>query len=161
MTDAPEVWAIVELMGHVKLAGKLTEEEKFGTKMGRLDIPAGEGCSGVSAGWCPIHGDCTCKNPDDKNDETCPLHSAASNHGERQGPQFVTQLFGGASVYRITIVTEAVARQVNRSTSPAPVSPWDFPKQLTNAELGHTEEAQCGDEDDDQYDVDSPAEPPF
>lgn len=37
------VWAIVELMGHVKLAGRLTEEEKFGTKMGRLDIPVEEG----------------------------------------------------------------------------------------------------------------------
>lgn len=82
----PETWAIVELMGHVKLAGRLTEEEKFGCKVGRLDIPDGEG--------------------------------------------FVTQYFGGASIYRITIVTEEVARQVTRKTAPAPVSPWDFPKQL-------------------------------
>ena len=84
-----DVWAIVELMGHVKLAGKITEEEKFGTKMGRLDIPDGDG--------------------------------------------FVTQLFGGSSVYRITIVTEAVARQVVKSHAPAPVSPWDFPKQIAAA----------------------------
>ena len=39
-----ETWAIVELMGHVKLAGKLSEEERFGVKMGRLDIPAKVDC---------------------------------------------------------------------------------------------------------------------
>ncbi len=39
----PETWAIVELMGHVKLAGRLTEEEKFGSKLGRLDIPQADG----------------------------------------------------------------------------------------------------------------------
>lgn len=32
-------WAIVELMGHVRLAGMVTEEERFGAKMGRIDIP--------------------------------------------------------------------------------------------------------------------------
>jgi hypothetical protein len=87
MTEEPkEVWSIVELMGHVRLAGRLTEEEKFGVKMGRLDIPDGDG--------------------------------------------FVSQFFGGGSVYRITIVTEEVARQVCKQTAPAPVSPWDFPRKL-------------------------------
>lgn len=33
------MWAIVELMGHVKMAGYVTEEERFGGKMGRIDIP--------------------------------------------------------------------------------------------------------------------------
>lgn len=79
-------WAIVELMGHVKLAGRLSEVERFGVKMGRLDIPEGDG--------------------------------------------FVTRLFGGQSVYSITYVTEAVARHVRKQTTAAPVSPWDFPKQL-------------------------------
>lgn len=36
-------WAIVELMGHVKMAGRLTEEERFGSKLGRLDVPRGDG----------------------------------------------------------------------------------------------------------------------
>jgi hypothetical protein len=85
-TTPPDSWAIVELMGHVRLAGKLTEEEHFGGKLGRIDIPDGEG--------------------------------------------FITQFFGAGSVYRITLVTEAVARQVSRQTAPAPVSPWDFPKQI-------------------------------
>jgi hypothetical protein len=32
-------FAIVELMGHVRVAGWVTEEELFGTKLGRVDIP--------------------------------------------------------------------------------------------------------------------------
>lgn len=38
-----DAWAILELLGHVKLAGRVTEEEHFGAKLGRIDIPAGEG----------------------------------------------------------------------------------------------------------------------
>ncbi len=95
MPETPEaVWAIVELMGHVKLAGRLTEEEKFGAKMGRIDIPIDP----------PPLLDCD--------------------------PEFVTQWFGGNSVYRITIVTEQVARDVAKKSRPEPVSPWDYPKQL-------------------------------
>lgn len=85
------VWAVVELMGHVKVAGRLSEEEKFGSKLGRLDIP------------------------------------------EPDGPGFVTQFFGGGSVYRITVVTEDVARHVARGNRPEPVSPWDFPNRLPAA----------------------------
>lgn len=133
MSDAKETWAVVELMGHVKLAGKLTEEERFGAKMGRLDIPVHGGCTGVSANWCPKCGDCVCKDAGDKNDADCPLHAECSKHAEVEEGGFITQFFGGGSVYRITIVTEEVARHVNRGASPAPVSPWDFPKQLSAA----------------------------
>lgn len=38
-----EQWAIVELMGHVRTAGRLTEEERFGSKLGRLDVPQADG----------------------------------------------------------------------------------------------------------------------
>ena len=107
--DTPAAWAIVELMGHVRLAGRLSEEEHYGAKMGRLDIP--------TDGWA-----------------------------------FVTQFFGGGSVYRITLVSEDVARHVAKAARPEPVSPWDFPKQLSRALPGmgdddHDEDAN--DEDDD------------
>ncbi len=36
-------WAIVELMGHVRVAGLLTEAEQFGAKMGRLEVPRPDG----------------------------------------------------------------------------------------------------------------------
>jgi hypothetical protein len=40
--DGFDSWAILELLGHVRLAGRVTEEERFGTKLGRIDIPLGE-----------------------------------------------------------------------------------------------------------------------
>lgn len=99
-----EVWAIVELMGHVKLAGRVSEEEKFGAKMGRIDIPDGDG--------------------------------------------FVTQFFGGASLYRITIVTEEVARAVAKNVTVAPVHSWDFPKQLPVVTADTYEQRE---DDEDRY----------
>lgn len=45
--DSFGVWAILELMGHVKLAGYVTEEELFGTKVGRIDIPGDENGEGA------------------------------------------------------------------------------------------------------------------
>lgn len=36
-------WAILELLGHVRIAGRITEESHFGTALGRIDIPDGDG----------------------------------------------------------------------------------------------------------------------
>lgn len=36
-------WAILELLGHVRLAGRVTEESHFGTALGRIDIPTSDG----------------------------------------------------------------------------------------------------------------------
>lgn len=38
-TESFEQWGILELLGHVRVAGIIREEERFGTKMGRIDIP--------------------------------------------------------------------------------------------------------------------------
>jgi hypothetical protein len=38
-----ETWAVVELMGHVKTAGKVSEEPHFGTVLLRLDVPEAKG----------------------------------------------------------------------------------------------------------------------
>lgn len=89
MTTIPDTWAKVELMGHICLAGKLSEEEKFGSKLARLDIPNGD--------------------------------------------EFTTQYFGGSAVYRISIVTEEVARHIARNSASAPISPWDYPKMALPA----------------------------
>jgi hypothetical protein len=32
-------WVILELLGHVRLGGLVTEEERFVSKMGRIDVP--------------------------------------------------------------------------------------------------------------------------
>ncbi|MBY0545835.1 MAG: hypothetical protein K2W95_00950 [Candidatus Obscuribacterales bacterium] len=95
-------WAIIELMGHVKLAGYVTEEEHFGAKLGRVDIPLETG--------------------------------------------IVTQFFGGGSVYRVTPVTEIVAKEIARQGAPAPVSSWDL--RAITREPGRLIEAK-GDFDED------------
>lgn len=40
-------WAIVELMGHVRMAGRVSEEQRFGVTLGRMDVPD------VAAGAAP------------------------------------------------------------------------------------------------------------
>lgn len=41
-------------------------------------------CTGLTARWCPAHGDCTCpRDPGietDMDDEGCPLHGSESDH---------------------------------------------------------------------------------
>lgn len=43
-------------------------------------------CTGTSASWCPVCGDCKCPRSEsgetDLNDESCPLHSVRSKHAE-------------------------------------------------------------------------------
>lgn len=46
-------------------------------------------CTGVSARWCPVHGDCTNKGEDADepysdhcSEADCPLHGVDSNHAE-------------------------------------------------------------------------------
>lgn len=49
------------------------------------DVIESRECTGVSATWCPVHGDCTCPpDPDPRylNADRCPLHDSASSHAE-------------------------------------------------------------------------------
>ncbi|WP_407427655.1 hypothetical protein [Arcticibacter sp.] len=39
LQDKLEIWAIVELFGHTKIAGKVTEQNIAGTNMLRVDVP--------------------------------------------------------------------------------------------------------------------------
>jgi len=49
----------------------------------RYERIKGPQCTDTSANWCPIHGDCCCKNPEEaKADDECPLHSPLSQHGQ-------------------------------------------------------------------------------
>lgn len=84
MSESGEMWAVVELMGHVKMAGRITEEEHFGTKLGRIDIP--------------------------------------SSNGEG----YSTQWFSGGSIYRVTPVSEEVARAFAAISRPEPIHRWEL-----------------------------------
>jgi hypothetical protein len=48
-------WAVLELMGHVRMAGRVTEEERFGCKMGRIDVPIGDGFTTVYFGGSSVY----------------------------------------------------------------------------------------------------------
>lgn len=40
-------------------------------------------CTGVSAVWCPVCGDCTCPDREHSMDDlNCPLHGERSRHAE-------------------------------------------------------------------------------
>ena len=97
-----ETFAIVELMGHVRVAGRLSEEEKFGSKLGRLDIPTSKPCEACAG-----------------TGQTAFMAAEPCAHckGSKVETSFTTIYFGGASVYRISIVTEAVARHVASQTA--------------------------------------------
>lgn len=43
MSEKFDQWAIVELMGHQMVAGKVTEEEHFGVNLCRVDVPLPDG----------------------------------------------------------------------------------------------------------------------
>jgi hypothetical protein len=75
-------WCIIELLGHVKIGGFVTEEERFGTKLGRIDIYGPNG-------------------------------------------EVVTQYFSGNSIYRVTPVSEDIAKQVG-GRGAAPVRRWEL-----------------------------------
>lgn len=100
------MWAILELMGHVRVAGFVTEHELFGSKLGRIDIPAEDG-------------------------------------------QGVTQFFGGQTVYRLTPVSEQVARAFAERNRPRPVHVYEL-------QLPPGDESPHGAEFQDDYDG-----PPF
>ena len=107
-----QFWAILELMGHVRLGGLVSEEEKFGVKMGRIDVPTEE-----PAG-------------------------------------FVTQYFGGQSVYRLTPCTEEVARAVAKHTSVQPIHSYEMPRLQAPALSSGSEDdgiEEHNEEDDEGY----------
>src|SRR4029077_10618064 len=48
-TEAYAGWAIVELFGHVRLAGQVSQVEQYGSTMLRLDVPEVDGHPGFTS----------------------------------------------------------------------------------------------------------------
>ena len=106
-------WAVVELLGHRKLAGRVREETLFGTALLRLDVPTGA-----------------------------------------DGPDgFVTQFYGGGSIYCITPTDEAMARAFAARNQPEPVHRYELPPaSAEEAESRHIEaEVYADDEDEEPF----------
>lgn len=56
MTGPVEHWAIVELMGHRRIAGKISEVQRFGAPFCQLDVPHGDGFRSSLYGGSAIYG---------------------------------------------------------------------------------------------------------
>ena len=96
-----EGWCILELMGHRKLAGFVTEETVAGAAFIRLDV----------YGMAPEPGG-----------------MVAGGIEEPPGPETaaITQFYSPSAVYCMTPTTEAVARRLAQRTTPAPVSRYEL-----------------------------------
>ena len=97
-------WAILELMGHRRLGGWVTEVELFGAKMCRIDVP--------------------CTKGEDCNDA---LPCITNQNGVKYNIH-VTQFYGGGSVYCVTPCSLEAAFAVAKTSQPAPVQPWELPR---------------------------------
>lgn len=115
MAETFDSWAILELMGHVRMAGRVTEEERFGCKMGRIDVPH----EAVPCRECNGTGKVL---PFESGSSTCP---GCEGRGGTS-PGFTTVYFGGSSVYRMTPTTEEIARAVAAQNRPAPVHRFEL-----------------------------------
>lgn len=76
-------WAIVEVFGHRRHAGRAREEERFGAKMLRIDIP--------KYAWMQAEG----------------------VPPELQVVSQTTHFYGGASIFSYSLTDEATARKIN------------------------------------------------
>jgi hypothetical protein len=149
VSEAFESWCILELMGHVRMAGRVTEEERFGVKMGRIEVPiAGRPCV-----TCKGRGRVADPGEDDdvrtgKGIEDYRPCEACDGHGE-VGQGWTTVYFGGQSIYRMTPTTEDVARAVAKGSQPEPVHRWELPKpERAPAVLDGSPDEDPDDEDD-------------
>lgn len=84
---APEYeWAIVEIMGHRKHAGRVREEERFGAKMLRVDVPT-----------------ITVTPPADGDGQ--PVSTVE---------KWTTHWYGGTSIFSFTLTDEELVMRINR-----------------------------------------------
>ena len=135
-TEKPfDQWAIVELMGHVRVAGKVTEVELFGAKMGRIEIPRSVSCPRCASSGLIVPPSEAATGLTD----TCP-----ECDGDRSREAWTTQFFGGGSVYRLTPCGEAEARAVAAHCQVQPIHAWEMPRGLP-APTTHDDD-DCDDE---------------
>lgn len=131
-------WAIVELMGHRKLAGWVTEEERFGSKFLRLDIP------GATA--------------DEKHFDLWERYQSGVLDEEGvvvANPFASTQLYGAAAIYCVTPVKREIAIAFAQRNQPVPVTRFELPQLQAAVPVRPPIMPYDGDdEDDDDYDRD-------
>ena len=119
-------WCILELMGHRRLAGLVTEATLAGGSFLRIDIYGEEpDDGGMVAGGIAQPAD-----PDEP---------------------IVTQFYSPSSVYAITPTTETICRRMGMKFRPQPVSEWDLLPSPERATATAHSGAFDPDDDEDPY----------
>lgn len=151
-----ESWAILELMGHRRLAGYVREITLAGAGMLRIDVPS-YCAGGAGATWCAEHGECHC-SPDalfrGQPDGACPLHGESTRHGVEGCEVHATQFYSPAALYCLTPATEAEARRVAANSRPHPYVRYERPPAPALAAAPQAD----GDDGDDQLEDEQPCE---
>jgi len=119
-----EGWTILEIKGHRKIAGWVSEVEIAGFKMLRIDVP-GPGMR---------------------------ILAAAPSEAKPVGPWQVTQWYNGSSVHCMTATTADVAIRFAVNSSPDPVTRWELKEPtpaLPEPYAGHAGYSRYDDDHDD------------
>jgi hypothetical protein len=140
-----EGWAIVELMGHRRLAGWVQEVELAGAPMLRLDVPEHEWLDG-----------CTCGSEQPASDDPykhqhhCFRFSDDDRATLRPVDVHATQFYSPAALYCLTPTTEETAR-LSRSR-PAPIQTWEIQRPALAAAPAIVDEPDEWDPRDEEHD---------
>lgn len=119
MADRFEEWVVLELLGHRRLAGYLSEQQVAGAGFLRLDVPSDQTCSRCDgAGAAEVLGT---DGEGHRSEDPC---TACRGYGTAL---IASQLYSPSSVYCITPTSEETARAVARLSRPAPVQRWELP----------------------------------
>lgn len=118
-------WAVLELMGHRKLAGLLSEQDIAGHGFLRLEIPGAPAKPAVhkertADGWREVM---NIKLPDGTGHD-CDYFC---EQGQPEIPP-ATQFYSPSAVYAITPTTERVARAMAAAHRYEPVQRFDLPQ---------------------------------
>lgn len=133
-----EQWAIVEVMGHARFAGYVTEQPIAGSSLIRVDVPEIPERKEIRKQWL--------WDAEKKRDV------AVDGEVIIQGSPAFTKLFGVGSIYAITPCTEEAARKAADHDRSPKVIPIGLPAQR---QLG------TGDPDDGDTKDDDDNDPPY
>ena len=110
-----QLWAIVELFGHARIAGRISDQTFGGAAMVRVDVPA---VTYMETGWETVDGD----RRRTSTQRTIPAH---------------TRSFGGGAIYSINWVDEATATLAAQSIKHEPISSYSIREALQDMAPEH------------------------
>jgi hypothetical protein len=113
----PKTWAIIELFGHTRLAGAVSEQSFGGESFTRVDVP-----------------EVSFADTDRVNGQVVPVRRVIQAH---------TKLVGGKAIYSIAFVDEASALVAAHAIKHEPIRAWELRNQLEQLPLNDRRAILC------------------